>query len=299
MTSKTKRFDLYQTVTDQIIEAIETSQADGFQLPWHRAGVGVFMPKNATTGQAYQGINIVSLWASAEIQRFTTGLWATYKQWQSIGAQVRKGETSTVGVFYKRIKVEASGDVDDADDANPDDQMRWIAKSFRVFNADQVDGYQPEELPETSEVERIEQAEAFARRTGATICHGGGRAYYQPVDDRIQMPDEVRFRATETSSATEGYYGTLFHELTHWSGHESRCGRDLSGRFGDDAYAMEELVAELGAAFLCAELAITPQPRDDHAGYIQHWMNVMKADKKAIFTAAARANEAVSYLADR
>jgi antirestriction protein ArdC len=113
------------------------------------------------------------------------------------------------------------------------------------------------------------------------------------------MPDEVRFKATETSTATEGYYSTLFHELTHWTGRKDRCKRDLNNRFGDDAYAMEELVAELGAAFLCAELEISAQPREDHAGYIQHWMKVMKADKKAIFTAAARANEATGYLTSR
>jgi antirestriction protein ArdC len=113
------------------------------------------------------------------------------------------------------------------------------------------------------------------------------------------MPDEVRFKATSTSTVTEGYYSTLFHELTHWTGIEGRCNRDLMGRFGDDSCAMEELVAELGAAFLCAELEISPQPREDHAGCIQHWMEVMKAGKKAIFTAAARANEAARFLTDQ
>ena len=294
MSRQENKFDLYQNITDQIIEAIETSQAEGYQLPWHRAGVGIFMPRNATTGSAYQGINILSLWASAEINRFTTGEWATYKQWQSVGAQVRKGEKSTVGVFYKKF-VPKDDDVDDAEDGE-EPRPRWFARAFRLFNADQVDGYQAEDLPETSEAERTERAERFVERTGAEIRHGGQRAFYQWASDRIQMPDEVRFRATKTSSATEGYYSTLFHELTHWSGHENRCGRDLNNRFGDSAYATEELVAELGAAFLCAEMEISPQPREDHAGYIQHWMEVMKADKKAIFTAAARANEAVSFL---
>jgi antirestriction protein ArdC len=160
-----------------------------------------------------------------------------------------------------------------------------------------VDGYQPEDLPETSLVERVSQADELVQSTGADIRHGGGRAYYRLSTDHIQMPDEERFKNTETSTATEGYYSTLFHELTHWTGREDRCERDLNNRFGDDAYAMEELVAELGAAFLCAELEISPQPREDHAGYIQHWMKVMKADKKAIFTAAARANEALDFLA--
>jgi antirestriction protein ArdC len=298
MTKRKKKFDLYQTVTDQIIKAIETSQAKGVELPWHRAGASVFLPTNATTDKAYRGINILSLWASAEVNEFTTGEWATYKQWQSIGAQVRKGEKSTVGVFYKQIPPKETDDVDEESD-DTENRPRWIARAFRVFNADQVDGYDPEDLPATSQVGRIERADAFTRRTGAKIQHGGGRAYYDRLEDRIQMPDEVRFKATETSTATEGYYSTLFHELTHWSGHEDRCARDLNNRFGDEAYAMEELVAELGAAFLCAELEISPQPREDHAGYIQHWMEVMKADKKAVFSAAARANEAAAYLTSR
>ena len=253
-TRKKKKFDLYQRVTDQIIEAIESSQADGFNLPWHRAGSNIFMPTNATTGNAYQGINTLSFWASAEINRYTSGTWATYKQWKSIGAQVRKGERSTVGVFYKRYLPK---DVDLDDEEEAEDKMRWIAKSFRVFNADQVDGYTPDELPETSLVDRIERAEQVVEDTGATIQHGGGRAFYRQSTDTIQMPDEVRFLDSETRSATEGYYSTLFHELTHWTGRKDRCNRDLNNRFGDAAYAMEELVAELGAAFLCAELEIT------------------------------------------
>lgn len=295
MTNRRKKFDLYQSVTDQIIEAIETSQAAGFQLPWHRAGASVFMPKNAVTGNAYRGINVVSLWASSEVNRFTTGTWATYKQWQSIGAQVRKGEKSTLGAYYDRFIPKDAEDSDDDQEPEP----VWFAKAFRVFNADQVDGYQPEDLPETSLVERVSQADKLVQSTGADIRHGGGRAYYRLSTDRIQMPDEERFKDTETSTATEGYYSTLFHELTHWTGREDRCERDLNNRFGDDAYAMEELVAELGAAFLCAELEISPQPREDHAGYIQHWMEVMKADKKAIFAASARANEATAYLKDK
>jgi antirestriction protein ArdC len=314
-------FNLYQSVTSQIIELIETSQASGRELPWHRAGADIFLPVNATTGSRYQGINVVSLWASAEINRFTTGTWATYKQWQSIGAQVRKGESSTLGVFYKKYvpnrksepaaaktqsgRFEDRGDDNsgrgDSGDGDPGEEPRprWFARAFRVFNADQVDGYQPEELPEESLVERIERAEAFVEATSATIGHGGGRAYYNPSGDYIQMPGEVRFRDTETSTATEGYYATLFHELTHWSGHKGRLGRDLTGRFGDASYAMEELVAELGAAFLCAELGISAQPREDHAGYIAHWLEVMREDAAAIFTAAAKASEAAQFLRER
>jgi antirestriction protein ArdC len=298
--SRRTSFDLYQSVTDQVIEAIESSQAEGYELPWHRSGADVFRPRNAVTGEPYHGINVVSFWAAAEISRFTSGTWATYKQWQSIGAQVQKGESSTVGVFFKQYQPTdeetGEGEKSEETEGEAESRTRWFARAFRVFNADQVDGYEAEELPEESLVERVGRADRFAQATGAEIQHGGGRAFYSPANDAIQMPEEVRFRDTGSSTATEGYYSTLFHELTHWTGPESRCDRDLTGRFGDASYAMEELVAELGAAFLCAELAISPQPRPDHAGYIAHWMEVMKADKRAIFTAAARANEAVGLL---
>jgi antirestriction protein ArdC len=298
--SRRTSFDLYQSVTDQVIEVIESSQAEGYELPWHRAGADVFRPRNAVTGEPYHGINVVSFWAAAEFSRFTSGTWATYKQWQQVGAQVRKGESSTVGVFFKQYQPKAEeageGEKSEETEGESESRPRWFARAFRVFNADQVEGYEAEELPEESLVERVGRADRFARATGAEIRHGGGRAFYSPRADAIQMPDEVRFRDTGSSTATEGYYSTLFHELTHWTGPESRCDRDLTGRFGDASYAMEELVAELGAAFLCAELAISPQPRPDHAGYIAHWMEVMKADKRAIFTAAARANEAAGFL---
>lgn len=292
-TQRKKKFDLYQSITDQIIEAIESAQADGFDLPWHRAGADIFMPTNAVSGNTYRGINVLSLWAASELNRFSSGTWATYKQWQSIGAQVRKGERSTIGVFYKQYLPD---EVELNDEEDTENKMRWFAKSFRLFNADQVDGYTPEALPDVSLVERIARADRFVNDTGANVRHGGGRAFYRENSDHIQMPDEVRFKDTPASTATEGYYATLFHELTHWTAATHRCNRDLNNRFGDNAYAMEELVAELGAAFLCAELNISAQPRKSHAGYIQHWLEAMKADKKAIFSAAARANEAVAFL---
>src|SRR5690606_34161065 len=127
----------------------------------------------------------------------------------------------------------------------------------------------------------IEQAEAFVAASKAQVRHGGGRAYYNPNQDFIQMPERERFLGTETSTPTEAYYGTLLHELTHWTGHKKRCEREFGKRFGDEAYAMEELVAELGSAFLCADIGISPQPRPDHAAYVDHWLKVLKADKKA------------------
>jgi antirestriction protein ArdC len=143
----------------------------------------------------------------------------------------------------------------------------------------------------------IEQAEAFTAAAGADVRYGGDRAYYRRSDDHVQMPERERFTGSATSTPTETYYATLLHELTHWTGHESRLDRDLSGRFGNEAYAMEELVAELGAAFLCADLSITNTPRPDHAAYIANWLEVLKRDKRAIFTAARKAAQATDYLA--
>jgi antirestriction protein ArdC len=141
--------------------------------------------------------------------------------------------------------------------------------------------------------------DAFIAATGAVIRHGGGRACYIPATDEIRMPERAAFTGSATSSAEESYYATLLHELTHWTGPVHRCGRDLSGRFGSDAYAMEELIAELGSAFLCGELGIAAVPRSDHAQYLAHWLAVLKADKRAIFTAASKASEAIGFLVNR
>ena len=144
-------------------------------------------------------------------------------------------------------------------------------------------------------MEPIEAAEAFVAATGANIVHGGSRACYVPRTDNIHMPPRDMFFGTATSSAAEAYASTKLHELTHWTSAETRCNRQLGKRFGDDAYAMEELVAELGAAFLCADLGITDTPRADHAQYLDNWLRVLKADKKAIFTAASKASQAPAF----
>lgn len=150
---------------------------------------------------------------------------------------------------------------------------------------------------EPTSVEPIERAEAFVAATGAVIHHGGSRAFYRPSTDDIHLPPREAFIGTATSTAAEAYASTKLHELTHWTSAETRCNRQLGRRFGDDAYAMEELVAELGAAFLCADLGITDTPRADHAQYLDHWLRVLKADKKAIFTAASKASQAKTFLA--
>ena len=290
--AKSPKFDVHQAVTDQIIAAIEAGAGD-WQMPWHAAGQGLNRPVNIDSGNFYQGINIISLWASAQMRGYCTGTWGTYRQWQKHGCQVRKGEKASLIVFYKELEV----DRDDHDAGDGETDKIRFARASWVFNADQVDGYEQPPLPQAEHpAECIEAAERFVAATGATIEHGGSLACYYPSSDCIQMPGRERFLGSSTSSATETYYATLLHELTHWTGHRSRCDRDFAERFKRDAYAMEELVAELGAAFLCTELAITSELRPDHAQYIDHWLRVLKADKKAIFTASSHASQAAGYL---
>ena len=290
----TPKPDVYQRVTDAIVTAIERG-AGTWQFPWNGRQA---MPVNAASGHKYRGVNVVSLWAVSS-ERAWPHQWASYRQWQQAGAQVRRGERGSIVVFYKTLKKEKRGDdgnVVTDDDGEPKVDSIYLARASVVFNAAQVDGFQPEPEPERPLFERIERAETFVGNTGAIVRHGGDRAFYRPSADQIQLPEREAFKGTETSTPAEGYYGTLLHELTHWSGHEARCNRDLRNRFGSEAYAAEELVAELGAAFLCADLGITQQPRLDHAQYIQSWLRVLRNDKRAIFTASSKAAQAADYL---
>ena len=292
--SSETRFDIHQHITDQIVAAIERGAGE-FHLPWHRATGSIMRPANVASKKAYLGINVLALWAASDEKGYSSGLWGTYKQWAEAGAQVRKGEKASHIVFYKELSFASE------EGAEGDTETRLFARATPVFAAEQVNGYQPEviEPPSVTTVTPVEQAETFVVATRATITHGENRAFYRPSTDSIQLPPREAFVGTATSTPSESYYSTLLHELTHWTGHETRCNRQLGKRFGDQAYAMEELVAELGAAFLCADLGISDVPRPDHAQYITTWLEVMKADKKAIFTAASKASEAASFLSDR
>jgi antirestriction protein ArdC len=287
-----ERFDVYRTVTDKIVQAIETGVGPCI-MPWHGLGGQIARPVNALTKAAYRGVNVVALWAQAAMLGYHCGTWASYRQWQQAGAQVRKGERGTTIVFFKEIARENFGEPD-----GDVDRPRLIARASRVFNAAQVDGWSPPAIASPSRVEVIESADAFVRAAKADIRHGEVTACYRPAGDYIELPALARFRGTPTSSPTESYYAVLLHELTHWTGAKHRLDRELNHRFGDSAYAMEELIAELGAAFLCADLSVTHEPRPDHAAYINSWLRVLKNDRKAIFVAASRASQAAEYLAD-
>lgn len=273
---------VYSQITNQIIQAIEASP-EAWTMPWHTSHLS--SPQNATTGRGYRGVNILALWAAAQNKGYKSGLWATYKQWKEVNAQVRKGEKSTTVVFWKFLKKEQEDD-----NGNTTTTSFPMARAYNVFNIDQVDGF---ELPVVeNDNTRIDRAEQFVKATGADFREGGDRAFYHTKDDYIRIPNLGSFLSTDA------YYATLFHELCHWTGHSSRCDRDMSNRFGVVSYAAEELVAELGAAFLCSDLGITNEPRADHASYIDYWLKLLKGDNKAIFTASSKAQQATDWLHD-
>jgi len=284
--------DTYQRVTDQIVAELEKGVCPWLK-PWnaeHAAG-RITRPLRAN-GIAYRGINVLMLWASAVERGFAAPLWLTYKQAQELGGQVRKGEKGSPVVYANTVTRS------EKDETTGEDTERDIPfmKGYTVFNAEQVEGlpahfYALQELV-LDPVARIEPAERFFASVGAQITNGGDRACYSVALDRVQIPPFEAFRDAES------YYATLAHELTHWTRHPSRLNRDFGRkRWGDEGYAMEELVAELGAAFVCADLALTPELRADHAAYIASWLEVLKGDKRAIFSAAAHAQKAADFLA--
>lgn len=309
------RLDVHQAITDKIVAAIEAG-AGTFQMPWHRPGVAFTLPKNASTDTHYRGSNILSLWIDAEEKKFEHQVWATYKQFAELGAQVRKGEKGSLIVKYGEWVPRSQRDEADQQSEN-DDPKRLYAKPAWVFNIDQVDA--PDQLrsnllppakPLRDLTERLQVVDAFVAAIGVEIRVGGQWAFYRHRDskgvmrdaclrhdgDYIQMPPRELFNGTSTSTPTEAYYATLLHEEIHASGAAHRLDRKFGEKLGDKAYAFEELVAELGSAFLCAHLEVTNTPRLDHAQYIASWLTVLKDDSKAIFSAASLATRAVDYL---
>lgn len=283
--------DVYTRITNTIIEHLEQGERPWFK-PWnaeHAAG-RITRPLRAN-GIPYRGINVLSLWMEAEAKGYSAPLWITYKQARDHNAHVRKGEHGTAVVFASKT----SRTETDAKTGNEIEREIPFLKGYTVFNVEQVEGlpaqYYVTAAPQLDPVARIDRAEAFFAATGAAIHHGGNRAYYNVSQDFIQMPPFVSFRDAES------YYATLAHEATHWTRHDTRLTRNFGRkRWGDEGYAMEELVAELGSAFLSSVLELTPDIRPDHAAYIASWLKVLKEDKRAIFTAAAHAQRAADFL---
>jgi len=286
--STAPKLDVYRRVTDSIITAIEAGVGN-WRMPWHTSGKYAFSPINATSKKPYRGINTVCLWAAAQAKGYDSGEWATYAQWQDRGAQVRKGEKSTTVVFWKFANGSAESQ-DDGEEQSGSGSRFLFTRGYSVFNAAQVDGYTPIVDPDAPIEERIEHAEQFFRRIPANVVHLGNRAFYTPLDDSITLPPFGAF------FTPQDYYSTRAHESGHWTGAASRCNREFGKRFGDNSYAVEERVAELTAAFTMAHLGLRSEPREDHAQYIQSWLRVLRADKRAIFTAASKAQQAADYL---
>jgi len=291
MTRKdTPRQDVYTRVTNKIIADLEQGVRT-WMKPWNAEhAAGRITKPLRHNGQAYNGINILMLWSAAVTEGYSAPIWMTFRQAKELGANVRKGEKGELVVYANTItRTEENSNGEEVEHAIP------FMKGYTVFNVEQIDGlpshyYQLAE-PVLDPVERIDHAESFFGATKADIRHGGNMAYYAVQADRIQLPPFESFRDAES------YYATLAHETTHWTRHPSRLDRDFGRkRWGDEGYAQEELVAELGSAFLCADLGITPEVRDDHAAYIDSWLEVLKQDKRAIFTAAAHAQRAVDFL---
>ena len=281
------RADIYQEVTNTIIAQLERGVR-----PWEKSwqgGTGFTLPQRSN-GQRYKGINVLLLWGAMEAKGFTAPHWFTFNQAKELGASVRKGEKASRVVYFDRITKEVQGD-----NGQTEEQAIPFLKQYAVFNAEQIDGLPERFQPKPVIVnpnKPIAQAEAFFAALGLDIRHGGDRAYCSRATGHIQMPPLTSFIDAES------YYATLAHETVHWSGHEPRLNREFGKRFGDAAYAAEELVAEIGAAFLAADLGLYAEPREDHAAYVEGWLKVLKADKRAIFTAASAAQKAADFLHD-
>jgi antirestriction protein ArdC len=283
--------EIYSRITRRIIADLE----QGIRT-WHRpwsAGnsEGRIMRPLRHNGIPYQGINVVMLWSASVANGYACPFWLTFRQAHELGGHVKKGERGELVVYASRVTRTATNDKGE----EVEREIPFL-KGYTVFNAEQCEGLPAHytakaEVPTLSPLQRIEAADRFFAATGADIRHGGTRAYYAEGPDYVQMPPFETFRDAES------YAATLGHELCHWTKHAKRLARDMGrARYGDEGYAREELVAELGAAFLCADLGITPDVRPDHAAYIATWLKVLRDDKRFIFSAAAHAQRAADYL---
>jgi antirestriction protein ArdC len=274
--------DLYAEVSARIIAELEAGAAPWIK-PWSSIP-GANIPCNAVTNRPYSGCNVVLLWM-ARSAGYRTPRFLTFKQALELGGRVRKGERGTKVYFVKQLEVKENGD--------KTTRLVPMMREYTVFNVEQCDAL-PDSVTASKPMrvrnpdKRDELADQFLRSTGADIREGHGEAYYVPSRDFISMP------AFEAFKGADYFYNVAFHELVHWTAHGSRLDRDLKNRFGSRNYAGEELIAELGAAFLCAEFGFDGDLR--HAGYVGHWIELLKSDKRAFFTACSQASKAADYL---
>ena len=272
--ARTKR-DLYQEVTDQIIAKLEKGVVPWVK-PWDSESS---LPVNAVSGRNYRGINVPLLWAEAMEKGYQSDRWATFKQAKEAGGNVKRGEKGTTILFWKPVESK--------EEEIQDDKKRFfpLLRAFTVFNVAQVDG-----LPPVKERAVVWEPDVLADQflSLAKVQHGGGRAFFAPTPDIIQLPARSSFPDSGS------YYATALHELVHWSGHDSRLDRLSRTPYGSPDYVREELVAEMGSAFLTSEAGI--EGKTEHPEYLAEWLKILGSDKKAIFQAASKAQAAVDYL---
>jgi antirestriction protein ArdC len=285
--------DLFEAVTAQLIADIEAG-AGTWRMPWHCLADS--STPTSADGRPYRGTNALILAIQGSSSGFTAGIWSTYRSYQRHGAQVRRGEKGTTVALWKPTTQPNSAGADETDADDRPTGRGLIARTFTVFAAEQVDGAdaiiarRSSERGERDTPQRIAEADRYFASTGVPIIEGGNRAYYSPAEDTIHVPTVGQF-----DNASQ-FHSTISHEACHASGHPDRLARDLTGRFGSDAYAAEELVAELGAAMWCAQSGIAAATRHDHATYLGAWLRILGTDARALVTVASKAQAAVDYL---
>lgn len=292
--SKTQSCDLYQEATDRIIKALETGTTP-WQKPWEDSTSGPL--RNGYTGRPYRGINIVLLLCASLARGFSDPRWLSFKQCKEKEYKVKKGAKSEFIYFFKQLIREEKDPLTGAVIINPatgqpyQKKIPFLRRS-PVFNAEEIKDIPAIVAGEQYQFTPLEAGENIAKRSPVMVWHGGNEAFYDPVSDSITLPNREQFKTAE------GYYATLAHEIIHSTGHKDRCPRDFGTRFGDEAYAFEELVAEMGSVQIGLETGL-PIQIENHASYIDSWLSVLMSDNKAIFTAAAKANQATDFVMGR
>lgn len=272
---------VHKIFADKMITMIENGQADGqWVAPWDKFATD--LPINVASKKHYNGINIFLLWAAGHASKY----WATMKQWNAAGATIRKGERPTQIIFYTTFESKTETD------SNGDPKVIPSMRYYKVWNANQVEGWnEPEQPQRTLNKDAVhKRCDDLINATGAHIQHGGSKACYIPNMDRILLPEFNSFHHADA------YYQTAFHELAHWTGAKSRMDRELSTRFGSHAYALEELLAEMSAGIMCATLGLETHTRADHAKYIKSWLEALKEQPQCLVAVASRASKVVDFL---
>jgi len=279
MAKKKAKKDVRKIITDKIIEQMQACIASDYKKPWFSIDM---MPINAVTKKTYRGMN--TFWLG--LTGYSVLEFASYKQWESIGAQVRKGEKGHLVIYYMPFEIE--------DKDTGEKKTIPLLKHSTVFNCSQVDGYEPIVFDNTlNDNKAVKHAEEFVKNCGIEVRNDIGQAFYMPSTDRVHIPKLDQFKDAES------YYSVLFHEFTHATGAKTRLDRNLSGKYGDETYAFEELIAELGSAFTMAHLGLESEPREDHAKYLKNWIAALKNDTSFIFQASAKAQLASDWLIEQ